>query len=117
MTEEKATIQLLENINKNLTQLNERMQSFEDRQADSLQRLVVLEERSSNTSRLEDRIDKVEEALTNRANNHSDRLTKVEALGHRLDGATSVVEWANKLWPLFAAVIGLVGVYMGFMAK
>lgn len=111
-----AEIQLLKQISESLAHLNSRMETNEAISRQTLERLVRLEERTAAGAKVDERIDKVEGLLTARLNGHSDRIAALEARGHRLDGASSAVEWANKLWPLFAATIGLVGIYLGLIS-
>lgn len=116
-TPNELVIQILHQINSSLVTMAERMQGNEQTTSEVLQRLVSVEERIANTEKIEARIEKVETNLSTRLNNHSDRLQTVEARAHKQDGALGAVEWLNKLWPLFAAAIGLIGIYVGFAPK
>ncbi len=106
---------LLEQISLNLAAITAQLAALDQVQRHTLERLVRLEERQSNAAKVDERIDKVESILHERISSHSDRITTLEARGHRLDGASNAVEWANKLWPLFAATIGLIGIYLGLI--
>lgn len=108
-------LHLLEQISLNLAAITSQIAALDQVQRHTLERLVRLEERQANAAKVDERIDKMEQVLHERVNSHSDRIAALEARGHRLDGASSAVEWANKLWPLFAATIGLVGIYLGLI--
>lgn len=130
-------LQLLQQITKSLQQMTARLEGMDQIQRETLERLVRVEERSLTAAKVDERIDRVEQQLHDRLNSHSDRITGVEAQARvleertafipddqvkindleakfdKLEGAKGAVEWANRLWPLFAAVIGLVGIYIG----
>lgn len=108
-------LHLLEQISLNLAAITNQIATLDQVQRNTLERLVRIEERQSAASKVDERIDKVEEVIHNRINSHSDRLAALEARGYRLDGAGNAVEWLNKLWPMFAAGIGLLGVYLSFV--
>ena len=107
-----AELHLLEQISKNLSDLTARIADMDRTQRQTLERLVRLEERSSNTAKIESRVTDLDKAFRDRLNNHSDRLKELEAAQHRLEGASSVAEWAAKLWPIFAACLGAAGAYL-----
>lgn len=109
-----SELTVLRQISDTLVSLNSRMEGMEGGQRETLQRLVRLEERSQNTAKLEQRIEKIDAALSSRMNNHSDRIQSLEADRHRIEGASNVALWLNRLWPIFAAGIGVVGVFLGF---
>lgn len=110
-----AELHLLKQISDSLTALNSRMEASEAISRQLLERMVRLEERASNASKIEEHITKVESNVTTRLNGHSDRIASLEATRHRLEGASGVADMLNKLWPVFAAIFGAVGVYVGFV--
>jgi hypothetical protein len=109
-----AHLQVLQQITINLAAVTTQIAALDQIQRHTLERLVRVEERQANWSTVGERIDKIEGVLHDRLNSHSDRIMQLEARGHRLDGAGNVVDWLNKLWPIIAAAIGVIGVFLGF---
>ena len=124
MSDDKHTelvLEVLKQINEGVAQMGVQMDTrFARNEALAQQaneRLARLEAFAENTTRIEREIADLEASTTRRLNNHSDRITSLEARGHRMDGASSVAEWLSKLWPIFAAAFGAVGIYLGFFPK
>lgn len=103
---------------KQITDSQERLTGALDEQrrlsAAIVERLVHVEARAENTATLESKIEGLRSEFTHRMNNHSDRLTGLEAVKNRIEGAKGLVDWLNKIWPLFAAGIGLIGIYLNY---